>query len=419
MDFIEKAIKKIEEGSISEGLGLLEQYKTSDDENLLFETAKTYAHFGFLDKAEEITSQLLQRFPNDGELLVFSAECFIELGEDERAMERLDQVTQNDENYLSALLLLADLYQSQGLEEVAERKLMEAYDYEPSEPVIWYGLAEFYLNQGNPYKANVFYEKVLNESEFIPDHSIYLHYAESLSLIGEFEKALPLYEKGLESEINLDGLFRFGYTAFKAGEYKAAIQALEKLKSADKQYSTLYPLLAKAYEAVGATSEAKAVLEEGMLEDEHNEELYLELSQLALKSGDPSSAEQNLKKIFQLNPGSFRASQMFISLLKRDERYDEMINHILHLKEIEETEPIFDWELAEAYEKNEEYEKAGKYYDASYPHFKNNSDFLEQYGRFLMEEGKTEEAKTCFVQAIKMDSSLTHLEELVWEMENR
>lgn len=421
MTALEEAIQKIEAGKTNEGLKALKQLKNNaNDETVLFNIAQIYANYGFLHEALETAQALLDEYPEEGELILFSAECLIELGDDFQALELLHSIKQNSEYYLSALLLLADLYQVQGLEEVAESKLLEATNLNPTEPIIWYALAEFYLTQGNYYKASLYYEKLINDNSFIADETVYLHFAETLSMIGQFEKALPHFQKGLQSETDLDGLFRYGYTAYKAGQYDKTIEVLTKLQSLDPQYSTLYPLLANAYTETSNANKAIETLKQGLVHDEQNEELYFLLSKLLMKTGKKHDAEQYLKESFALNSPSIEATQLYIAYLKEEQRYDDIIDHIHELKDRhDDSDPMLDWELAEAYQQIEDFESANEYFKAAHPFLKDNSEFLERYGFFLLEEGMVENAKACFTKAVAIDENLFHLEELIEDLENR
>lgn len=44
----------------------------------------------------------------------------------------------------------------------------------------------------------------------------------------------------------------------------------------------------------------------------------------------------------------------------------------------------------------EMYSDALKHYESAYTSFKNHPDFLEEYGYFLLEEGKRKEAKSIY-----------------------
>lgn len=422
MSKVQYALEKIESGSTDEGIAILQKLKKeANDETTLFQTAQAFFNYGFLDDALEIAEKLLERYPGDEELILFTAECWIDLGNDLKALELLHSIDETSEHHLSKLLLLADLYQTQGLEEVAESKLLEAQELNPTEPIIWYALAQFYLSQANYYKASLFFEKIMkDDNPFSTDPIVQLNFAETLSMLGHFEKALPYFQKGLQSDQDLDGLFRYGLTAYKANDFEKTIDAFTKLQKLDPQYSTLYPMLANAYVETNNIDKAIEILKEGLRHDEQNDELYFLLSQLHLKKGEKELTEQLLQKSFALNSPTIEEIQFYINFLKEEQRYEDIAEFILELKDRhDDQDPLLDWELAEAYENLEEFEKAGQYFAASYPYLKENSEFLERYGYFLMEEGETEKAIRCFSKAHAIDENLHHLEELITELENR
>lgn len=421
MEILEEAIQKFESGKVDEGLNILKYItKHSKDKTLLYQVATTYSNYGFVQEALDLARKLLKKYPDEEEFILLAADCLIELGDDLQAIEYLDSIQKSSDYYLTSLLMLADLYQLQGLKEVAENKLLEAYHLNQKEPIIWYALAEFYLNQGEYYKASLYYEKLLNDEEYAADETINLHFAETLTMLGQFEKALPYYEKGLKSENNLDGLFRYGYTAYKAENYEKAIQILHKLQQLDPQYTTLYPILANAYVQTKQMEKAIDTLKEGLTYDEFNSDLYVQLSKLYKQTGKHSEAEKYLEKALTLNTPSLETIKTYLSLLKEKGDYEGIIEFIQQLKDKhDDIDPVLDWELAKAYEQIENYEEAHKYYKACYPYLENDSQFLEQYGYFLMEEGYIEEAKTCFTKALEIDDQLFHLEELIEELENK
>lgn len=421
MEILEEAMQKFESGKVDEGLNMLKYItKHSKDKTVLYQVAQTYSNYGFLQEALELARKLLKKYPDEEEFILLAADCLIELGDDLQAIEYLDSIKKSSGYYLTSLLMLADLYQLQGLEEVAENKLLEAYRLNQKEPIIWYALAEFYLNQGEYYKASLYYEKLLKDKEYSSDETINLHFAETLTMLGQFENALPYYEKGLKSENNLDGLFRYGYTAYKAEKYEKAIQILNKLQQLDPQYTTLYPILANAYVQTKQTEKAIEILKEGLTYDEFNSELYVLIGKLYIKAGKHTEAEKYLEKALTLNTPSLETVEAYLSILKEKEDYDGIIAFIQQLKDkYDDIDPVLDWELAKAYEQIENYDEAHKYYKACYPYLENDSQFLEQYGYFLMEEGDIEEAKKCFTKALEIDDQLFHLEELIEELENK
>lgn len=356
-------------------------------------------------------------YPNEGELLVQAAECYVDLEQEQEAIAALSKIDENDAAYPPALLLLADLYQTEGLEEVAEQKLLEAKRISPDEPIIDFGLGEFYLTQGHHIKAVPYYEAVINTKGELANENIELRLAEALSGSGQFEEALTYYEKGLENAREINALFGYGFTAMQIEEYKKAIHAFKELKDLDPQYSTLYPYLAKAYEEEGALKEALDTLAQGIKVDEFNEELYLQASRLSYKAHDNESGEQYLRELLAINPSHIEAAKTLATFLRTEERFEDILDLLNNIEEGEQSDPYLDWSAATALAHEEEYKEAIKRYENAYTYFTNDPVFLEEYGLFLIEEGRRNEAMKLFNLALKQDPTLTHLEEEVLRYE--
>ncbi|TLS35901.1 tetratricopeptide repeat protein [Pseudalkalibacillus caeni] len=418
MERLNKAITLVESGEVTEGLDELSELQKDADHETLYEIANLYYGWGLIDKSKELVEELLMFYPNEGQLLVLAAECYVESEQEQEAISTLSNITADDPAYPSALMLLADLYQSEGLEEVAEQKLLEAKKTAPNEPIITFGLGEFYLSQGQYVKAVPYYKQVLESSTEIADQSIALRLAEALSGSGHFEEAITYYEEGLIKNKEINALFGFGFTALQIHQYKKAIKAFEELKEIDHQYSTLYPYLANAYEEEGAIDEAVATLAKGIEVDEYNEALYLNASRLSFKQKDSESGERYLRSLLAINPSHTEGAKLLAGYLKDAERYEEVLELIDHLTEIGESDPYFEWYYATASNQIENYKEAIKHYENAYTYLKTNPVFLEEYGLFLMEEGKREEAVALFKQALSIDPSLVHLEEEVLRFED-
>ncbi len=80
----------------------------------------------------------------------------------------------------------------------------------------------------------------------------------------------------------------YGITAYQLNEMTVAIEQLEALKALDPSFTSLYPYLAKAYEAEQRLEEAMESLEQGMKHDEFNEQLALQAGKLSFKRQQPA-----------------------------------------------------------------------------------------------------------------------------------
>ncbi|GAE34569.1 tetratricopeptide repeat protein [Halalkalibacter akibai] len=153
MNAIEKVMQGIEQGHVEKGLTELASLEKTGDHQLKYDIAEAYYQLGHIDKAKNLVDELLMLYPDEGSLYAFAAELLIDLDEEDEAIELLLEIKEHDPAYLQAQLLLADLYQLQSLDEVAEQKLLKAAEKAPNEPIISYGLGEFYLGRGDYIKA--------------------------------------------------------------------------------------------------------------------------------------------------------------------------------------------------------------------------------------------------------------------------
>ncbi|OOE10883.1 hypothetical protein UN64_14590 [Fictibacillus arsenicus] len=396
-------------------MSLLEQLGQNANDAEQFEIAEVYLDWGHTSKAMNILNNLLNKYPGEGELLVSIAECCLDEGMDEEAISYLEQVDKNDEEYLRALILQADLYEGMGLTEVAERKLGDAHEKDTEHPILSYALADFYLRQGKFDSSLPLFQKAIENNAEIEDLSF--RYAEALSRAGKFEEALPLYRKGLDHHKDLYSLFGHGVTAFKAGEFKEAISALEELKDMDPDYTTLYSVLSESYEEEGALDEAYQVIQDGLKRDEHNENIYLQAARLAYKLHYPDQGEEWVKKALELNPALIEPLLRLGDQYLREERFEDIISLYKPLTETKEEIPLMYWHLATAYKETEDYKQSLVWYEKAAQLFQDDPVFLEEYAYFLLEDGKQEEAKNIMKILLAMSPERADIEDVLNRLE--
>lgn len=415
---LQKVIQLIDIGRYEEALHKLQQLSNSCDHETKFTIAQLYYELGLVDLAQKHTEELIEFYPDEGELYVFMAELLIDIGDEDEAIEMLLEVTETDQAYVQAQLLLADLYQTQGLDEVAEQKLLNAKKLVPEEPIVLFGLGEFYSARGDYSKSIPYYKKVLPFQDQLNGTNIHLRLAEAFSATGYFEDALSHYKQGLKLDsITIDAHFGYGYTAFQVGDYSIAIQQFEKVESMDDGYSSMYPFLAEAYEKEGRLDDAMETLKRGIDKDEFNEKLYVQAGRVALSRGENEVGEEFLRKVIAINPSNFDGAKLLINYLKREERYEELVETIEYLTELGETDPLFDWYLAIAKRELDEFEEALHLYHELYNMFSTDSDFVEEYGDILLEAGDRTKALQMTKKAYELNNSKGHLVELIANLE--
>lgn len=416
---LKKALTLIEEGKMEAALDELKQVSETGDHDSKYSVAEIYYELGLVDLAKVIIEELLALYPDEGELYTFMAELLIDLDEEDEAIEMLLEVKEDDPVYVQGQLLLADLYQLQGLDEVAELKLLNAESKVPEEPIVLFGLGEFYLSRGDYQKSIPYYKRVLPYQDELDGTNIALRLAEAYSASGYFEEAITFYEAGINNDdATIDAHFGYGYTAFQIQKFSVAITQFEKVIDMDESYSSVYPYLGEAYEEEGRIHEAIQIFKKGIEIDEFNEALYVQGARVSLNNGYVEEGEQYLRKVLAINPSNFEGAKMLASLLKKEESFEELQELINFLKDQGEEDPLFDWFLATAKHQLEDDSNVLELYEQVSQQLSHDSDFMEEYGQVLLENGHKEKAKLVIKKAFELDPSKEHLDQLLLEFEN-
>jgi tetratricopeptide (TPR) repeat protein len=176
--------------------------------------------------------------------------------------------------------------------------------------------------------------------------------------------------------------------------------------------------LANSYEHEGLLSESLETVREGIKVDEYNKELYLYGGKIAIKSGLMQDAESLLRETLAIDPGHIEAAITLTHIFLQEERYDDVIDLISESKRYGEEDPQFEWNLARAYHQKEEYSQALNHYQLAYNSFKDQREFLHEYGYFLLEEGRKQEAKEVFEKILMQDPSNVEIGEILLQLED-
>jgi len=401
MNTIMQAISLMENNQAEKAMELLENYLPSADEEEKYTIAEIYIQWGLIQEAIAILNELLQSYPQESELKVQLADLYTELENDEEAINLLNEIDEEDPEYVSALVQLADLYQSQGLFEVAQQKLLSAKQIEPNEVIIDFALGELLFSTGEYNQAITYYEKVRTEMDEINYVSIDERLAEAYAASGEYEKSLTFYGS-LESE-DPELLFKYGLTARQANRNDIAIHAWEKVIELDKYYHTAYYQLTGAYEDEGMLQDAYETANKGLTVDEFNKELYFLAGTLAQKLNDEQKSEKRMREAIAIDPDYKEAVLFLIRLLKNKSNFEGIIDLLVEIKGTGAEDPLYEWELARAYNETELYNNALNHYKEAYNTLKQDSEFLKEYGYFLTEEGRMQEAISIFTSYISLE----------------
>lgn len=117
--------------------------------------------------SEKVLEHLRFLFPDEAQIAIDYASVLIELGEEEDALDLLLTIDESAPEYPQSLLILADYYQMQGLYEVAEKRINEALEILPDEPLIRFAKAELLVEMGRFTEAARIYEELHKQQKEI------------------------------------------------------------------------------------------------------------------------------------------------------------------------------------------------------------------------------------------------------------
>lgn len=408
-NLVHDIIQAVEAGEISRIDALLDSFLLNEAPETQYELSEMLIHYGYMNQGKRVLEHLRFLFPDEAQITIDYASLLIELGEEEEALDLLMMIDERASEYPQSLLVLADYYQMQGLYEVAEQQINKAQELLPDEPVIQFAKAELLFELGRFTEAARIYENLHKQEKTIAGVILAERLAEVYRVGGGYETALDYYMEVLEDKVTADLLFGSAYSAFQCEKYETAIQQLEDLIQLDPDYFSAYLLLAECYAMLEDNKKAYSIIKEGMKRDEYEKSFYLFAGKIALKNSLPEEAIEHLQKAIALDPEYMEAILVLMSIFHQREEFDKIIEIYENLQQ-----ENFDWVslypfVADAYAKNEQYERAYEIYKTAYNELKDEPTFLENYCYFLIEDGRRSEAREVVEQLIQLQPT-----ELQW-----
>src|SRR5699024_6074938 len=190
---------------------------------------------------------------------------------------------------------------------------------------------------------------------------------------------------------------------------------------------------AKALKKENLIIEAYDIVQQGLEMDDFNPELFFVAGQLAYQLDKIEESVVHIKHALALDQDFKPAILLLVNIYTSIDKHEAVIDLITNSKEAGGIDPLYDWELTKAYNKTKEYNKALKSYKKKNIGLKKNkeacaieplydwelakayneteqykkalksykeasiglqedSEFLKEYGYFLVEEGLVQEA---------------------------
>lgn len=414
MSYSQKMVDALQNDQLSEAQEFLTRALKQDSIDDLYQLSDSLYQLGFLEQTKEILHHLLAQKKDDDEIKVNLAEIAIEEGNELEAIDWLQSIDKTSSVYPQALLVSADYYQVLDLPEVSEQKLLEAQSILENEPVILFALAELHFTMGKYAQAIREYEQLLTMGEEnLAGIHLVTRLGSAYSALGDWENAIDYLEEAVEVDDTVDTLFQLGFTYFQVKEYQRANECLYKVKEMDHSYTSLYPYLAKGLDEENQLDKASEIIEEGLLQDKTNYQLYLIGAEVELKRSNEVKAEQYYKLALELDPDNETISLQYTNFLLHQERYEETVEFVQKALTELDADPQLYWNLAVAQNELEEYDAARRAYDKAYPYFDTNIEFLKQYFFFLREEGQIEKSREVGIRYLEFRGDDLEIQEIL------
>ena len=402
MNFLQELEQILLDGDLDVLQDKIQKLQADNEYDALYNVANMLVEYGFIGQADGIFSELLAVFPDEAQLKIDRAAALLELGEEDEALLLLTDISPDEEEYVQALLAQADYYQMLGLAETALAKVREAATLAPHEPVIQLAQAELLLDSGRYSEAVRIYQKLHETTDEVAGVKLSSRLAEAYSAGAAYEEAIPFYEELLDQQQNPEELFGIGLAYYQTARYTEAISRLQQLIDMDPDYFSAYMLAGQSFAQQDEDDKALEMFRKGIERDAFDKELQLAAGKSALKLQLPEQAETHLKEALVLDPEYIDALVTLAALYEQQEEDDALIE-LLDYAEVDQLEiPLLHAFLAYSYERTENFDKASEMYLKAYEGMNEDAAFLDQYARFLLEEGKRDEALPVIQQLVKI-----------------
>lgn len=300
-------------------------------------------------------------------------------------------------------MVQSEAYREEGDFDLAEKKLLKAKDLEPDEAIIDFYLGTLLFEAGSFERSAFFLERFLKQN---PEET------------GEEERAQELYveatlrmgnKEPLEQfigEESIDGLSSDLLTQMASyesieGNYEKALEYYMELLEREPENSEVTLNVIHCLLILKRDVEAKEYAKKWIAFDELNDEAHRILGQIEIATGNQQEGLLELKEAVNLNNDSILNVTSYVEALNDEEEYEESIAFLESLETKEDA--VILYLFAKTYEAMEEYSEAFTNYQKAYEAGESSLEFYEDYIRFMIEEGRKEQAKVVLQEALKLD----------------
>ncbi|WP_090027467.1 tetratricopeptide repeat protein [Chryseobacterium oleae] len=305
---------------------LIDELKGASMENTDFMVcyAKYYSNLGNPRKAIDICKKALELQEEENFLHNFIADEYVNLGDPFNALKHYRKALKEDptDEYSleNCMICFSDLNKS----EEAIAFLNEYLDEFAYSETAWFEYGQFYFNRKNFEEAIKGYDYLLaiNSSSV----GVYANKAACYEALGQYQKAVAVYEEMLELE------YTKAFTFYKIGLcYKAqkqsimALNAFQKSLREDPQFYLAMMEQSYLYEEMGGMKEALHFALEATHLNDTNLDYQKRLAFLLIDSGKFEESLTCLKKLVDAEPSRFYNWYAYSEVLMLLGEYEEAV----------------------------------------------------------------------------------------------
>lgn len=381
----------------------LRDYTEESDLELLFVLGDMLMQLGDTIHALNIFEYLYSEVGHDDNLLSYIVEIYI-------VDNRLDDallLINDAEKTPTVLMLKSELFQQMNLNDVALKALYEARELS-DDMVIDFAIAELLYYIGDINDAIRFYQNVLeHDVDKVNNINIHQRLADIYVNQMDFEDALSHLNQVDESEYTNDDFYLKSIIYYYLERYEEAEKTLMKVVSNEPYYTNAYVLLMKVYEENYEYDKAYQLLEDYVVLDKENANIFYNLGRLAIRLGKVDKANESFRKATALDETYDDAYRILFQNLLTDDTPEDIEHYLPHI-DTDNLTPQSLHLLANIEALNENDEEASKYYETAYSYLSDDIDFLYDYYQYLLEI-RNPKYLDVLNKLIKLDSNNTDL----------
>ncbi len=418
---------------------------------------------GSYEEAVGYLEKLVQKRPDDVQLLYYLAESYRVLERDDDLVQTYEQLLKYRPDLIEAAIDLGFLYTKKGDLESAEKMYGNVLEKDPSNEKALFYLTYIYLSRGRTADALQYFKELddrnlLNDAtledyglnlfiegqnpipvlERIENHEDLSDTTKAVLFLheGRLDEAASLFEKALEEDpysvIAPYGLvsvaekredpdekkwrFMLAGNYYRLHIYDRALEQALKVKALDRDYLDNRYLLGDIHGAMGDTDKALREYEYYVKNAVDPGEAYVKLGIAHDTAGNHEKALEYLREAVRLYP---EKPELFYYLgieYRILEDYEGAIEAFERAVELDEENAAYYFHLGVSYERYGDIQRAIEYLDKSILLDDSNPTALNYLGYLLADTGvRLEEAKTYIERALSEDpNNGAYLDSMGW-----